>query len=484
MSSNRVHESTFGINFLQMFDLDSIQRIQDSFSNAVGVASIMTHPDGRPITKPSNFCRLCSLIRKTEAGLSYCIRCNAYSSSSDNGPFVHRCSSGLLLGGGVSLHARGSRIASWVICQVKDRDSNPEESLAFAKSVGADLAAYEEALGEVSEMSFEHFDSILKVLHLFADQISILADQRYGLTQTDLLLRRSNYELEQKVADRTRELEDALAQLEFSHNLMTQSEKLTALTNLVTGIAHEINTPLGICVTATTQMEYLIKRIAEYNPDTDPKGDRQAEDLKDIQTCAELIRLNVTRSAELVSRFKLIADDKNSPVASEFLLQKCIRDTFMSFTGDFLNQGVEWQLNATEDVILSGDRSQWVQLFTHLINNSLHHGFLDRPNMKNRITVTYEVREYRGSVSYLQISYEDNGQGIPEVLRHRIFEPFVTSKRQHDGSGLGLHYVNQIMAKNIRGTIDLDPLHSPGARFIITAPFIREQTGELIYDEN
>jgi ligand-binding sensor protein len=115
-------EETEGIAFEDLFNLEEIQRLHDQFAHACGVASIITHPDGTPITKPSNFCRLCEdIIRRTDKGIKNCY----YSDSvigryNSDGPTVQPCLSGGLWDAGTSIGVGGRHIANWLIGQVRN----------------------------------------------------------------------------------------------------------------------------------------------------------------------------------------------------------------------------------------------------------------------------------------------------------------------------------------------------------------------------
>ena len=169
-------------NFYDLFDVAEIQLLQNSFSSAVGVASIITAPDGTPITAPSNFCRLCKdIIRNTEKGLANCMRSDciigAYNPA---GPTVQPCLSGGLWDAGASINAGGRHIANWLIGQVRIDAVDEREMIAYAESIGADVSAFREALAEVTVMSLEKFMDIAQSLFLFANLLSKTAMQNLG----------------------------------------------------------------------------------------------------------------------------------------------------------------------------------------------------------------------------------------------------------------------------------------------------------------
>ena len=167
------------INFSDLFDLKEIQKLQDQFAQAMGVASIITNPEGSPITNPSNFCRLCNdIIRKTQKGLEHCI----YSDSvlgvpNAEGPIIQPCLSGGLWDAGSSITIDGVHIANWLIGQVRDQTQDVEKIRLYAREIGADEKDVLQAFSEVTPMSEERFRLVAEMLHTVAQQMSQLAYQ-------------------------------------------------------------------------------------------------------------------------------------------------------------------------------------------------------------------------------------------------------------------------------------------------------------------
>lgn len=192
------------IVFEDLFSLDDIQRLQDEFAQATGVASIITNPDGVPITKPSKFCRLCSeIIRNTDKGLSNCYKSDAIIGRPDlNGPTVQPCLSGGLWDAGAGITVEGKHIANWLIGQVRNVKQDLRDIVKYANEIGVDEATFLEAYQEVPAMSLERFKNIATMLYTLANQISSVAYQNVLQTQlinqlrgTEVELRRNQQEL-------------------------------------------------------------------------------------------------------------------------------------------------------------------------------------------------------------------------------------------------------------------------------------------------
>jgi len=203
-------EST-NIKFQDLFDLEEIQSIQDAFAKATGVASIITDTDGSPITKPSNFCRLCrDIIRKTEKGLSNCMHSDAVlGRGNPNGPTMQPCLSGALWDGGASIMVGDKHIANWLVGQVRNEQQDEEKMLAYAREIGADEEAFLAALAEVNIMTTEQFSHVCQALFVMAKQMSKLAYQ-------NVLQARTIHERD-KVEEALRENEERFRQVAMTN---------------------------------------------------------------------------------------------------------------------------------------------------------------------------------------------------------------------------------------------------------------------------
>ncbi|MFZ4414009.1 MAG: PAS domain S-box protein, partial [Bacteroidales bacterium] len=180
METNRNQFIPININeieFADIFDIKEIQRIQDLFSDANGVASIITNTDGTPITKPSNFCRLCNdIIRKTEKGLANCFKSDAIiGRQNSTGPISQPCLSGGLWDAGASITIGGKHIANWLIGQVRSKELDKMNIIQYADEIGANRNDFLEALNEVPFMPEEQFKKIAEMLYAFANELSAKA---------------------------------------------------------------------------------------------------------------------------------------------------------------------------------------------------------------------------------------------------------------------------------------------------------------------
>ncbi|WP_372844993.1 PAS domain S-box protein [Pontiella sp.] len=172
-------EDHLDIAFEELFDLKEIQRIQNEFAAATGVASIITQPDGTPITEPSNFTGLCNdIIRKSTIGCANCFKSDAaIGRHHPGGPLIQRCLSGGLWDAGASISVGGKHIANWLIGQVRDEAQTDAPMRTYAQEIGADEERFMEAYERVPVMAREQFEKIATALYTLADQLSTSAYQ-------------------------------------------------------------------------------------------------------------------------------------------------------------------------------------------------------------------------------------------------------------------------------------------------------------------
>lgn len=186
-------------NFTDFFDLSEIQRIQDAFSFSMGVASIITNVDGTPITKPSNFCSLCNVIRNTEKGLKNCILSHSIiGRCKKDGPQIKKCFSGGLIDGAVSIMVGDKHVANWHIGQVLMNEYKNQDMLTYADEIGADRNIFINELNKVNRMSKKQFNDVCNSLFLITQFLSELAIKDIATPCIDEL-EETNKALEEKI---------------------------------------------------------------------------------------------------------------------------------------------------------------------------------------------------------------------------------------------------------------------------------------------
>ncbi len=184
--SEDAHREEKDFTFESLFDPAAIQELQDKFSRTVRLGSVITAPDGTPLTRPSHFTHLCEgVIRQTAQGLKNCIRSDALIGQySADGPIIQRCRSGGLWDAGAAIIVKGKHIASWLIGQIRDPSMGDGDIRRYAREIGADEEETAAAFRQIPVMGQDDFRRIADLLYLLANQISELAYQNYLMTGT------------------------------------------------------------------------------------------------------------------------------------------------------------------------------------------------------------------------------------------------------------------------------------------------------------
>jgi PAS domain S-box-containing protein len=285
-------------------------------------------------------------------------------------------------------------------------------------------------------------------------------------------LRKLNEELEQRVEARTIELQrtntflqESLETLERTQRQLVESEKMAALGGLVAGVAHEINTPLGIGVTAASHLAERSQTIGQLYQ----QGEMNRSDLEKFLTTANestaMILENLRRAAENIKSFKQVAVDQTHDTKRVFKLKQCIDNVLLSLHPKLKKTSHTVMVQCPEDLELDSYPGAFSQIVTNFVMNSLIHGF----EQKDQGCIELQIWEENDT---LRMRYQDNGRGMSEDERAHIFEPFYTTKRGQGGSGLGLHIVYNLVTQALDGRITCESTPGSGTIFTIEIPMM------------
>ena len=276
--------------------------------------------------------------------------------------------------------------------------------------------------------------------------------------------------LEHRVQSRTIELvsakesaEDALTQLKTTQNTLVQAEKMAALGGLVAGIAHEINTPIGITLTSATHLSAKTDKVAKLYEQGELAENELDAYFKLAEKSTQLITINSRRAADLIHSFKQVAVDQTSGERREFDLNRYIEEVLLSLKPALKKTMLKIELDCPEKFIINSYAGAISQLLTNFIMNSLHHAY--EPNQRGVLS----IRVSRINDDMVQLTYSDDGKGIPMELQPKIFDPFFTTRRGNGGSGLGLHIVYNIVYQTLKGSLTFQSAEN-GTTFTVQFP--------------
>ncbi|NNM54934.1 MAG: substrate-binding domain-containing protein [Spirochaetales bacterium] len=258
---------------------------------------------------------------------------------------------------------------------------------------------------------------------------------------------------------------------------MIQSEKMAALGSLVAGVAHEINTPVGIGVTTASDLHQHTRDVLKAFENNQLTKTQFHQYLSLIEEEARLIEINLLKAGDLIRSFKKIAVDQSHEEARRFEVGPYIKDIVLSLHSQWKVGGHRCEVECPESLALKGPPGTLAQILGNLISNAVFHGFEGRNGGLIKIVV-WE------SPHGLRLEFSDNGQGIPPEYLDRIFEPFFTTKFGRGGSGLGLHIVYNLVTQIWKGTISCVSAPGQGTKFIVDFPAqdLTEVPGEKLVE--
>ncbi|MCP4694861.1 MAG: response regulator [Desulfobacterales bacterium] len=268
--------------------------------------------------------------------------------------------------------------------------------------------------------------------------------------------------LYERLADKNRELARTLEELRDTQKQLVESEKMASLGALVAGVAHEINTPVGVGVTAASSLVDMNRRLETRLMEGALERDDLDEHLHSSTLAADLILRNLRRTGELVKNFMRVAVDHHTENKRRFKMKSYIQDVIRAIKPMFKDKRIRVEIRCDENLELNSYPGLFIQILTNFLQNSVNHGFKEKSEGEIEIRAESENNTF-------SLRYQDNGRGIPRNVLPKIFDPFFTTDKQK-GTGLGLHIVYNIVTQKLQGSINCISDASDGVLFTITAP--------------
>lgn len=329
-------------------------------------------------------------------------------------------------------------------------------------------------IAQVKDYKAQLVDQPYKELDILANNINIL------LRRTDKHILKldeehqhtlsKNQALEGRLSTRTDALKESnqelLSTLEKLHQFqgqLVETEKMASLGDMVAGIAHEINTPIGLGVTASSLLADKLKEIKVAFEDKSLKSSQLKKFLNDSDENVAIIFRNLERAAKLISSFKKVAVDQSSAENRTFNVSELLDEILLTLTAKLTKANVETTINCPTDLYINSKPGPINQIIINLILNSIYHAFDGRE--QGAITINIMTLS-----DQLHINYCDDGVGIDDSIKAKIFDPFTTTKRGSGGSGLGMHLVYNLITQALDGHISFDDNSTNGVSFDIAFP--------------
>lgn len=290
-------------------------------------------------------------------------------------------------------------------------------------------------------------------------------------------LRLHERELEATVTLRTQELqqakehaESALAQLQSAQQHLVAAEKMASLGQLVAGVAHEINTPLGTALTAASHLDDEVRGLRRKLDAHSLRQSDLGDFLEVAQQAGELVNQNLGRAAQLVRSFKQVSADRSSDERREFVLADSLSDLVENLQLSWKPRLIELELRCPRDLRLDSYPGTIGQIITTLAGNALLHAYA--PDQCGRLQIDVQTP----TADSVRIIFSDDGKGIAETDLPRVFEPFYTTRRSEGCIGLGLHTAFNLVRARLGGRIEVYSVVGQGTRFVMEFPRVAPVT--------
>jgi signal transduction histidine kinase len=343
----------------------------------------------------------------------------------------------------------------------------PLGNTEIASWMGAPMLVHEKPYGVLVVQSYDpavvYTKADLDLLAFMASHVAVAIARM----QADRAIRKTKERLEEQNAA----LNEALHALQEAQSELVRQEKLASLGRLVAGVAHEINTPLGICVTATSHLVQELKLTREELAAGEMTEDSLNGFFDIVDQSLRILTTNTQRAAALVRSFKQVAVDQSSDDIRSFNLHGYLNEVLLSLQPKLKGRPVKVELECPKDLVLDSFPGAVSQIVTNMVVNSLVHGF---------------EREQAGTIAIragledevVSFDYADDGAGMDKDTLDKLFDPFFTTKRGTGGSGLGAHILYNLVTGALGGTVRVESAPGKGLRYHLRFP--RSQRKEKI----
>jgi len=260
------------------------------------------------------------------------------------------------------------------------------------------------------------------------------------------------------------QLQEQLETLRRTQSQLAQAEKMASLGTLVAGVAHELNTPIGVAVTAASTLHSRTQDFAKRYTEGGMKKSELEAFVQTAQTGADLTLRNLERAANLIQSFKQVSVDQTYDNIRRFGVKQYLHEIITSLQPKWKTSGHRIEIECDETLEMETYAGAIAQIITNFVMNSLLHGF---DGLTEEGVMRIEAEQEGNNVV---IKYSDNGRGIPPEVLPRIFDPFFTTKQANGGTGLGMHIVYNLVTQKLGGTIQAESHFGSGVHFSIHIP--------------
>ena len=263
-----------------------------------------------------------------------------------------------------------------------------------------------------------------------------------------------------------RRLAEAALQASETQRYLIETERDAALGGLVAGIAHEINSPIGISLTVASTLAQRCANFANQIASGPVRRSMLVEFADRCRDAANQLVVNLERAGDLIRSFKQVAVDRSHADRRTFDLKLVTEQVVASVRPALPKSRVSLGLEMPSDIALDSYPGAYGQVLTNLIFNAVIHGFADGPGGH------VLIKARRLGLEQVEITFSDDGSGMPEEIQRHVFEPFFTTRRAQGSTGLGLYIVNTLVTQQLGGRITLVSAPGEGTTICMTLPLL------------
>jgi len=308
---------------------------------------------------------------------------------------------------------------------------------------------------------FSDINRLLKVVFLLVLILLIIAILLIWRILSTAIGEINKYNMELESTNSS--LTSSLRELNRAQDQLVQREKLAALGELVAGLMHELNTPLGNTVTTLSFLKNEMKSTQIEIEKKTPDLSSIKEWMDTQQEAFSIMDNNLSRAVTHIENFRAISMDQATLEVRRIELRNYVEEIIFSLKPKFKRTTHKIEIQCDRELSIITAPGLLSQILTNLIVNSLIHGFTNKEN--GHINIELYTRNHE-----LYIIYNDDGMGIPETSISKIFEPYFTTKRDSGGTGLGLHIIYSLVVNQLQGDIHVKSKLSEGTTFEIHFP--------------
>ncbi|MDN3682912.1 hybrid sensor histidine kinase/response regulator [Vibrio tapetis subsp. quintayensis] len=331
---------------------------------------------------------------------------------------------------------------------------------------GYDSGAVDYLVKPINEDVVRSKVSVFVELHKEKQQLDLACKVREK-AEAELRVHKEN--LEYLVQERTQELQGSIENLVATQNQLVESEKMASLGRLVAGVAHELNTPIGIGITGASFLHEKLLHLKSSFEDGNMSRKTLSEFIDCAPMSAEIILSNLGRAAEQIANFKTVAVDQTSERKRSINVFSYVEKVVNSLSPAINGARHTVEVQGEKDIELYTVPGVLSQIITNLTMNSIYHAYEEEE--QGNILISIEKQQDKVS-----LIYRDDGKGMEKSVSQMIFEPFFTTKRGSGGSGLGMYLVYNLVNQTLGGSISCHSEPGDGTEFTLVFPVLMEES--------